>query len=345
MNRFSSLLLIALVLAPTASADALKKDRVPAGARWVAHLDVEALKGSKLYAVIHEESAKNGSNEIDEGLAQFRMFAGLDPTTDFKSVTIYSTANTEKSCVALLSGNARIDTALDKLKTMPNYHTTMVGSNALHTWGGEHDTWYGYVFRKDGTEERVVIASQDTDELVRGLSVLQGTGENLVGARQPAINAGPASGSIFFAAAGEGLNELGEIEPVSAVAKLAKTIVLDVGEDRGDLYVHVALDARKPEDAQRIQQVLQGAVALAGLVGDEEHAEARAKVQRLVEALRLTVSNTRVDADFRYEVKALIEDLKSLEELGDKRGGSDQAAKSERKQRKKYHPKPEEVVK
>ena len=90
--------------------------------------------------------------------------------------------------------------------------------------------------------------------------------------------------------------ELGEIEPVSAVAKLAKTMALDVGEVRGELFAHVALDTRKPEDAQRIQQVLQGAVALVALMGDEEHAETRTRLQHLLEALHLSVSNTRVDS-------------------------------------------------
>jgi hypothetical protein len=274
---------------------------------------------------------------MDEGLAHVRMFAGLDPTMDFKSVTLYCAAQSEKSCVALLSGNEKIDAALEKLKTSEHYRTTPVQNYALHTWGDDRETWYAYVFRKDGSEERVVVASQDTAELVRGIALLERGGESLANASQPAIRATPGAGSILFAAAGESLSELGEVHALSAVAKLAKTIAIDLGEDRGAFCAHVALDTRSPEDAQRVQQVLQGAVALAGLVGGDENDPAHAKIQKLADALHLSLSNTRVDADFRYDVQALFEDLKSLHDLHDGVHGG-----SERHRARTHHEKQQE---
>jgi hypothetical protein len=336
MNRLSFSLIALVLAAPSAGADVLQKSRVPAGVRWLAHLDVEAMKRSKLYEVVHEESGKGGTNEMDEGLAEVRMFAGLDPTMDFKSVTIYCAAQSEKSCVALLAGNEKIDGALEKLKTREHYRTTPVQNYALHTWGGDGDTWYAYVVRKEGSEERVVVASQDTAELVRGIALLERGGESLANASQPAISATPGPGSILFAAAGESLSELGEVRPLSAVAKLAKTIAIDLGEDRGAFCAHVVLDTRTPEDAQRVQQVLQGAVALAGLVGGDENEPAHAKIQKLVDSLHLTLSNTRVDADFRYDVQSLFDDLKSIHDLHATADGS------ERHRARKHHDKKQE---
>src|SRR5262249_9923842 len=170
MNRLKSSLIALLLVAPPAMADGLQRNRVPAGVRWVAHLDVEALKSSTLYGVVHEEAGKNGANEMDAGLAQIRLEVGLDPTVDFKSVTVYGTSKSEKGCVALLTGNAKVDDALVKLKTEQNYRTTPVQSYMLHTWGDDHETWYAYVVHKDGADERVVLASQDSNELVRGIS-------------------------------------------------------------------------------------------------------------------------------------------------------------------------------
>ena len=336
MNSLSASLIGLLLLAPPALAGDLQKGRIPAQARWLVHLDVEAMKSSKLYEVVHQASAENGSNEMDEGLAQIRMFAGLDPTLDLRSVTLYSAAQSEEGCVALLAGNAKVDQALDKLKTMANYHTTPVQDYALHTWGDDHETWYAYVHRREGSDERVVIASQDSAELVRGIAVLEGDAESLAGSSRPPFRATPASGSILYAAAGESLRELGDVHPVSAIAKLAKSIVVDLGEDHGALSVHVVLDTRTPEDAQRVHQVLQGAVALVGLVGGENE-EIRAKLQPLVDSLRLSVSNTRVEAHFRYDVAALIEEMKSLHELGDRIDESDGDAKVEKRKQRHEH--------
>ena len=47
------------------------------------------------------------------------------------------------------------------------------------------------------------------------------------------------------------------------------------------------------------------------------------------------MSNTRVDADFRYDIKSLIEDLKALKELDEDH--SEHASKSEKKHRAKKH--------
>ena len=315
MNRLSSWMTVLVLLAPPVAADALKKDRIPAGARWLAHLDVEAMRGSRMFALVREESAKDGSDEMEEGLVEIRAFAGLDPTQDFQSVTLYSASRSEEGCVALLAGDSKIDSALENLKALENYRTTPAQGYTLHTWGDDGDTWYAYVHRAEGSEERVVVASQDTAEVVRAISVLERRGESLAQAAGPMIRAAPAVGSILFAAAGEGLDELGEIEPVSAVAKLAKAIVLDVGEARGALNARVSIDTRTPEDAQRIHQVLQGAVALVGLAGGDGQDEAGAKLQRLVEGLRFSVSNTRVDAVFRYDLEELLEDLRSLDEM------------------------------
>jgi hypothetical protein len=332
MNRLNLSLIAVLLLAPAAMADGLQKNRVPAGVKWVAHLDVEALKSSTLYDVVHEEAGKNGANELDAGLSQIKLFAGLDPTVDFKSVTVYGTSKSEKSCVALLSGNAKVDDALVKLKSESNYRTTPVQSYMLHTWGDDHGTWYAYVAHRDGADERVVLASQDSTELARGIALVEQGGESLADAGRSDLAVKPARGSILFAAASTDWIELGNDRPGSAVARLAKTMTIDVGEDRGTLWAHAVLDARTAEDAQRIQQVLQGVLALAGLVGGDEHEQARSSLQHIADALHLSVADTRVDASFRYDTRELFAELKSLDD-------GHHGARTERKLHKRLHEK------
>ena len=331
MNLVRASLIGLVLLVPPATAGTLQRDRVPAEARWLVHLDVEALKRSKLYELVQKTSAEHG-NEMEEGLAEIRMFVGLDPTTDFRSITLFCATQSEEGCVALLAGNSKVDEALERLRTMASYHTTPAGRHALHSWGGDGETWHAYLFRKDGSDERVVVASQDPGEISRALAVLEGDAESLAGSGRSSIRGTPSSGSILFASAGESLRELGEVPPVSAVAKLAKSIVVDVGEERGALRLHVGLDTRTTEDAQRIHQVLQGAVALVGLVGNE-HEHAMTQIQPIVDALRLSVSNTKVDADWRYDLEALMGHLKTLHEL---EHGDDEAVHERRVEKRRH---------
>ena len=197
MNKLMCVTLAVLVsglLARPAPADGLQKSRVPAGARWLVHLDVEALKSSQLYKALREQSAaKDGTNELDAGIAQIQVTIGLDPLADFKSATLYCTTKAPEKCVALLAGNEKIDEAVARLKTMANYRTEQVGARSMHVWGDEHETWYAYVYRKDGGAERVVAVSQSTEELTRGIAVLEGGSDNLSAVRQPALQAAPSA--------------------------------------------------------------------------------------------------------------------------------------------------------
>jgi len=88
-----------------------------------------------------------------------------------------------------------------------------------------------------------------------------------------------------------------------------------VGEDRGALYAHAIVDTKSPQDALKIQQVLQGAVALVGLMSDEPGIGAH--LSSLVGALRFQCTGSRVTADFRYDVKALLEIFAELEKHSD----------------------------
>jgi hypothetical protein len=72
----------------------------------------------------------------------------------------------------------------------------------------------------------------------------------------------------------------------------------------------------RPEDAQPSTRCCE-AVALVRLAGVEH--EGGVEIQPLV-ALQFTVSNSRVDADFRYDVQSLMEDLKSLKDLDEDHG-------------------------
>jgi hypothetical protein len=73
---------------------------------------------------------------------------------------------------------------------------------------------------------------------------------------------------------------------------------------------------------------------LVGLAGGDGHDETHAKLQSLVEGLRISVSDTRVDAVFRYDVRTLVEDLKSLDEHDHDAAESHEGSRKEHRARK-----------
>jgi hypothetical protein len=300
--------------------DVLDKSRVPAQARWVAHVDVEALTRSTLFTAL---KSQHGSElELDGDLAELKSEFGIDPFVDLKSLTVYCAEKDPERSVILMSGSEKLDAALARLQEQPGYRTEKDGAHTLHVWSTGDESWYGWVLRRDASANRVVVLSANRDDVLNGVAVVEGAKPSLTAQRDGIAFASPAPGSILFAAANENLTELDEIEATSRVFKLAQTMSIDVGEDRGALYAHAVVDTKTPQDALKIQQVLQGAVALLGLMSDEpgigEH------VSSLVGALRFETNGSRVTADFRYDVKALLEIFAELEKHAEHDGDDDE---------------------
>lgn len=303
-------------LVPFARADRFDPARVAAGARWVAHVDVEALAASELHAALAEDGELRLEDEVEE-LKEL----GLEPLKDLRSVTVYSVDPRSEHAVVLLVGNANVDGALERLKGREGYREERVEGQPVHVWGGDGGAWYAAVLRREGSQDRLVVQSDDRASLVLACGVLEGRAEHLAVGEDPAATTGavlrarPEEGSILFAAATTRLAELPGLELASNVVKLADDVVFDLGEARGELFARLRVDARTEKEARQVQQVLQGAAALLALVGGEDPEVGRV-VQDLSGALRFTTAGAEVHAEFRMPTRRLIDDLRALDAAG-----------------------------
>jgi hypothetical protein len=153
-------------------ADALDKSRVPAQARWVAHVDVEALTHSTLFAAMKAQHGKDF--ELDGDLAELESEFGIDPFVDLKSLTVYCAEKSPERSVILMSGSEKLDAALTRLQEQPGYRTEKESGHTLHVWSQGDETWYGWVLRRDSSANRVVVLSGNRDDLLNGVAVVRG---------------------------------------------------------------------------------------------------------------------------------------------------------------------------
>jgi hypothetical protein len=300
-----------LVTAPFASANGFDAKHVPANARWVAHLDVESLLHSQLFtAVTHG----HGSLHADVDLHEIEQQFGIDPLKDVRGITVYNAGPGEQDTALLVTASARVEELTAKLSAVEGHASIQVGNRTVHTFQEDGATWYGSIEAGSGNDERLVVLARGEDLYTRALELALGQGKSLASSPTPAIRAKPAAGSILFAAASQNLAELANLgaEQASAVARLAKAFVLDLGEQSGMLSLRLVIDTQKPEDALRVQQVFQGASALLSLMGqDPEQGE---RIQRLLGALRFDASGSQMTASFRYAVSDLLLELQALDD-------------------------------
>ncbi|MCP3917528.1 MAG: hypothetical protein GY711_18445 [bacterium] len=300
---------LTFLAAPTL-ADGLDKSLVPADSRIVAHLDIDALKATRVFREIRERSG----GEFDENLDEMREELGVDPLEIFHSITVVSPTIKEESGALIVRGTRAIDDLLARLQQEEGYRSISSSGLSLHTWGGESeydDSPIAYIHTPRGSDERIVVLSNRADMVVNAVRVLKGDAPNLSRADRPALKANPKPGTVVYAEIAERLEGVPDFEPISKVARMMRSLQVQIGENRGMLFLNAMLETESGEAAAKIGDIVSGAKALVSLAAG---GEVPMILQDLLDALQVNVSGTFVTIDLSYDSATLIEELDALDD-------------------------------
>jgi len=317
MQRTLLLGLLAATCISPALADGLDKSHVPASARAVVHIDVEALVASQIARKVQELNPE-ANVQFDLGQVQ-PMLAGIRPLQELRSVTIFCADPKSQKFGAVVRCTDKVDALLDMAMGVEGYELTPIDGWQVHSWHDGEQRVYGAVLPIGSSKERLVLLANDTHAMSEGMAVLQGRGQSLAHGAQGQLGVAPEPGTIVFAASNEPLSQLGEIDPSSPVARLVQGFVLQAGEAQGRVFANVSLATAEPRDAQRVQHVLQGLAALASLVTDQGKYEDGADqdqiqvLQQLANAVKFQTNGNLLYVEFSYDLEQLIRDLQALD--------------------------------
>jgi hypothetical protein len=308
MRTLTAVCLLSFGFAAPLAADGFNRAHVPATARSVAHVDVEALLRSQ---VVAEMQKLDPEFKLDFDLGEHHpMLKGFQPLKQVRSVTLFAADIAKERMGAVLRVDSRFETVLQVAAGLEQYGSMDVGGQLVHTWNGEDDVdVYAAVLPIAGSSDRLVLVTNDTTLLGSGLATLTGHGASLADGAKGLLASVPQPGAILFAASSQSLAELGDVDPSSSVARLVQGAVLQFGEQSGTVFGNLSLLTEQPQDALRLLQVLQGLTALAGLIGEEGHGQS---VQRLVSGLSFQAAGSQLYVEFRYDLQSLVQELRTL---------------------------------
>jgi hypothetical protein len=314
MKLLSALLALPLFCSQP-PAGAIDRAQVDAQAKWVAHLDVEAFRATQFF---QELQAADKQGEIEKGLERIANEHGVQLLEDVFSITAYGTALGEEHGVVLVQANAHVEAALAGAQEKAGAKAVRIRERDCVQWG--EGTQSGFSCLRPGPgDRRQIVLSKTQADLEQALDVLDGKRPSLAGQPQSELYAAPAAGTFVFVAASGILEELAGphghgIQQVSAAARLTKGVRLELGEDAGNLSLDLRLRTEKPEDAQRIQKIFDGLLALPGLLQGSD-TEAGEVLDRLTQAIRVEALNEVAHVRFQYAAKALFAELQKLQAL------------------------------
>ncbi len=286
----------------------LDKKNVASDAQWLAHLDFEDLKDSKigefLLATLREEIAKNNDSpiSIDVDLV----------AEELHSLTAYGssiTENPEENSILVVKTGDRARSIIDGYLATLEMETD--GKSGIKKLDDKaHDTYLvGNELYAAFLEDDVWVSSKSYDQIEKvqkvfegGINNIENSDSNLMRAEEP---------GFFFLATVEGFDAIADMPAQARVLQKAQGGQVALGEE-GDMFkTKITLSTPDADTSNQLSRIIQGMVALASFaeVGDE-------RLNTLMNNLVVEEEDRLVSIGLEYPVEGLINIVKTLAEKG-----------------------------
>lgn len=258
-----------MTLAAQAAAAPLDLANVAANAKWVAHLDLDAVRDSSVVKRAWEKClAKHPDAEAKLGMMNAML--GMNPLKDVNGVTCYG-AKHGKPGITVIAGNLNKDRLLGLTKALPGRETKKHGDREIHAWKKGSKS-IAAAFQSDN----VLILASSVDEVAAALDVLDGEASAL--AADGPLGGNIPAGTTFLLRA----NEIAKADlPCKApVVKEMQSMRLVVGESEGKSFFRARFQMTNRKTTELGLQAVQGWKAQGNLLCPDELG------RKLISALR-----------------------------------------------------------
>ena len=249
------------LLVITTLAGPFDKALVASDAKWVVHLDLEAFRASKLGGHVvgnilqpkFDASPLGKTTNLSINLTNVSSLTAYGPNfeKDGEGVLVFKTTADVKKDLDTLVGMAALSGDAEKKVTMDQHSPFVIyklkDSMLVTPLAG-------------GT----VVAAKSRKQLDRAREIVSGKGDTL--AKTDAFKMFPdVPKSFFFLGMAQGLNDEVKIPAQAQVLREADGGRLVIGENERNLFVNLVFRGKNEESTTKIQQVMQGIVALVSM--------------------------------------------------------------------------------
>lgn len=301
-----------IVLASVAAqALPLQTERVGAGARWVAHVDVDKLKTTQCGRYLLDQL---GKDEPNRKLLAFQAMFNFDPRKDVSSVTLYGTDNRPENTVTLVKGTFDTQRLETLVRAGDDYEETKHGLHIVHSWidhkHGDHRLFAS--IWGDGT---VVLGGEAS--IGPALDVLDGRAPKVVATTFPGMTPGRQT-AIFIASAD--LSGATNVNPKAVILAQASSGYLALTEIGDQFQADIGLSAKTVEAATQLESVARGLAAMA-VLGQEQSPE----VAKLAGATTIVRDGLQVAVALRYPAADLVAGFQQMAQRAAQEGAQGRA--------------------
>jgi hypothetical protein len=261
--RVSASLVCVLVLsmAGLVRAEPLNPKHVSADAKWLAHLDADAMRVSVVMDEGYKEQGENAKAVLGKVPELRTLIEVLDPVTNVKGVTVYGT-QFKPAAVAILYANlneSMLGTLNEEAQKLPDVVSGTHDSHPLFTWTHGKGTPHQRTLTAAYAEPNMLVFGTSQDEVKNALDVLGGAKPNMAG-KSPLV-AAPSAGALVVARVA-GLDGL-KLPIELPIIKQVTMIGLTMGEDNNEAYLTGQVIAKDAKAAGQVKEAVDNALTAA----------------------------------------------------------------------------------
>ncbi|HRP03725.1 MAG TPA: discoidin domain-containing protein [Opitutaceae bacterium] len=304
MKYFTSFLMSALATGTLLTAAPFDPARVSADTKWLAHVDLDGLKESKvgsfIIARIKSELAKKDqaklSIDFDGMLQQIHSLTAygtsFEDSPENHSVLLVQAGPKAQSIVeGFLAGQELANDGKVPFKTVTGkaFPTYLFGNEIYLTFP-----------RKD-----LILVSRQFDQVERALSVIDGRLAPIK--RSDPLIASTNPSGFFFIASANGFNRLKEMPAQARLLQKAAGVQVALGETGSNLAARVTLLTTDSEVSTNMTKVVEGMLAMASFVQIQDQ-----NLSRLTQSVTVDQSDKAVSIGLTYPSEEVVKLLTTL---------------------------------
>jgi hypothetical protein len=294
---------------------------IPPDAKWVVHVDLDAVVRSKLLAMLDVDlkltgdgkhfmvgMRPHGMSDTDvKKLAAIQDALGMKFPDDLHGATLIGRTFDPNDAVLLVNAKVDKDRLVGMAKLKAACTSRMYSNIEIVTWKKDKD-------EKDEDAVSGAFVAEDMIVVARSAASVQHM-IDVVSNKTPANSAGVLSGdslgqgAVMVYVAADGIADLQKTIELSPVMAPVRTVRVSIGEEGDDLVLKGKLNVKTAEAARQVRGALEGVRALATLASLDDSGDKQLKALSLLAArATVTVDDTIVTINWPI-VMSSIRDL------------------------------------
>jgi hypothetical protein len=282
------MVVLVFIFCLTVQSASIQQSIIPEEAKWVFHFDIEKFTTTQFYSsLMNSEAAK----EIKKKSEKFSEEYNVNFLEDISSITVFGLTDDEDDAVVSIKGTidqAHLLGLLDKTKS---HKELPYGDYTIHKWDRDE---YG-VFAGDN----LILISENELAIRSALDVISGT--------KKSIGSTPLMSMLKQMPKNTFMT--GVALDISELAKKDKTLFLKstgmagftIAETGENLSARLNFSVKSSEDAENLEQVIKGLIALANMHKDEIGTK-----YELSEVIKISTEDKNVKIDLDFPVEELL---------------------------------------